>query len=715
MPFARPDKRLLKLSMACFVRKLLADLFSMEKLEKFIIAALFLTSFACSTEQKDLAPQTAAPPLGAAVIKYNYKPNEITEFCTSQMKRTDERIAEVLKIPDKEKNFENTFKAYETITADLGESMAGPTFMNYVSTDKGLRTEAEQCEAQLGQYSVGLMTRRDIYDALVVADKKSKKIGPTDKRLVEETLKAFKHNGLFLPDDKLKEVKKLKQKLTTLETKFSANLNENIDFVEMSKEDLDGIPESITSRFEKLLNGKFKVTTKSTDYVPFMENARNSDARRRMAIKYENKAAEKNTKILEEAVELRHQIAKLLKFKTWADYQTVDRMAKSGGKAMIFLNSLKTKLAIKNKQDLEKLLKLKKELYPETTHLDPWDGTYLANQLKKRDYSVDNEMIREYFPSNEVVKKMFDIYSKILGVNFVEVTDADVWAPNVHLYKIMDAQDSHFIAHFFTDFVPRDGKYGHAAAFTLVPGRIVDGQYKTPVSAIVANFNPPSGGKPSLLDHGEVETLFHEFGHIMHQTLTKAAYASLSGSSVAHDFVEAPSQMLENWVWNASILKSLSGHYKDPSKKIPDNILNKLLETRDFNRGYFYTRQLLFGLFDMALHHSNKDLDPTATYKKLYKQLTTIDPLEETHFPAGFGHLMGGYDAGYYGYLWSEVFAQDMFTKFEKDGLLNTEVGLRYRREVLEKGDTVPADKMLVSFLGRKPNNKAFFKLLGIK
>jgi thimet oligopeptidase len=664
---------------------------------------------------------TATAALGGTqevtVIRYEYKPGEITEICNGEMKKTDDRIAEMLKIPPKDKSFANSIEAYEQITADLGENTNAPTFMSYVSLDKKIREESQACEASLGQYVVGLMSRRDIYDALVLAEKNSKKAKFTSeqKRLVEQTLKAFKRYGLFLPDDKLKEVKELRQKLSTLETKFASNLNENIDFAEMSLKDLEGVPESVINRFEKLPNGNYKVTTKSTDYVPFMENAFSSEARRRMAAKYENRAAETNTKLLEEAIALRQKIAKILKYENWADYQTEERMAKNSKRALTFLKSLRGKLAIKNKQDLAKLLKFKKERIPEATKLDAWDGTHYSYQLKKRDYSIDNEVIREFFPAERVVERMFDVYAKIFGVKFVPVPDAKVWAPHVKLYETRDARTGEFISHFFTDFVPREGKYGHAAAFTLVSGRMVDGKYHSPISSIVANFNPPSNGKPSLLTHDEVETLFHEFGHIMHQTLTKANYASLAGSSVARDFVEAPSQMLENWVWDEKILKSLSGHYLDPKKKLPDAQIKKLIAARDFNQGYFYTRQLLFGLFDMELHTSKKAIDPVGTYKRLYKELTTIDPLPETNFPAGFGHLMGGYDAGYYGYLWSEVFAFDMFTQFEKKGLLNQDVGVKYRKAILEKGDTAPADKLLVEFLGRKPNNAAFFKRLGIK
>jgi thimet oligopeptidase len=672
----------------------------------------------CNKGQKGQDAQ-AGGTMKAPLIRYTYKLNEITQICDGEIRKTDDRIKDFLKIDDKEKNFHNTLEAFEQITADLSENTTAATFMNYVSLDKNSRSEAEKCEAKIGQYAVGLMTRRDIYDAIVksVAQTPTKNLSPEEHRLVEQTMKGFKANGLFLPDDKLKELKELKQKLSSLETEFASNLNEVTDFQELTKAELEGVPESMVRRLEKLPNGNYKVTTKPTDYVQFMENAKSSEARRRMASKYENMASEKNTKLLQEAILLRKKISALLGFKNWADYRIENNMAKDSKTVMEFLNSLRKKLSIRNAQDSAKFLKFKKELDPTADHLDAWDFRYLDTQLKKRDYAVDDEVIREYFPAEQVVARMFEVYSKILSVKFVEVPNAATWAPGVKLYEIHDAtkgSNGKFIANFFTDFYPRDGKYNHFAAFTLVSGRMVDGKYRTPVSSIVGNFNPPSAGVPALLSHDEVETLFHEFGHIMHQTLTTAKYASLAGSSVARDFVEAPSQMLENWVWDPMILKMISGSYKDPKKKLPDTIIKKLIASRDFDYGYVYTRQLLFGLFDMQLHTSDGTINATETYKKLYKELTGVDPLPESHFPAGFGHLMGGYDAGYYGYLWSKVFAEDMFTRFENDGLLSSEVGMDYRRDILEKGDTMPADKLLIKFLGRKPNNKAFFKRLGL-
>jgi thimet oligopeptidase len=340
---------------------------------------------------------------------------------------------------------------------------------------------------------------------------------------------------------------------------------------------------------------------------------------------------------------------------------------------------------------------------------------YIEYQIKKNKYSLDEEKIKEYFPSDKTVEKMFEIYSTLLGVKFERVKEAKVWSPDVQFYRVIDKQTHLPVAYFYTDFIPREGKFSHAAAFPLRTGKLIrEGTYLKPIAAIVANFTPPSDGKPSLLTHDEVETLFHEFGHIMHHTLSKAPYSSLSGFSVARDFIEAPSQMLEEWVWSPKILNQISGHYKNPAKKLPAHLIQKMIAARKFGQSHFYTRQLWLGNIDMAYHSNpDKNIDTTAVQLKMYKDIIGLDGAADTHFEARFGHLMG-YDAGYYGYLWSEVYAKDMFTLFEKEGLLSSKAGSKYRKVILEQGNMKDALDLVKEFLGRNPSPKPFYRFLGI-
>jgi thimet oligopeptidase len=648
---------------------------------------------------------------GFSVIRYEFEKGELTKLCEKSIQETKTQLDAVGKVPASDRTMDNTILKMEEDLAYFSDVTTPLTFMGYVSRDENLRKEAETCEKSVGQFVVEVFTRKDLYNAI----KDLKGRNPAEGRLLKETIDAFEKNGLKLDDSKLAQLRELKQKLTTLESEFAANVNNDKSTVEFTPAELDGVTETLTARLKKNAAGNYVVTTKSTDYMQVMQSAKSSEARKKMMLAYYNRAGITNTKILEEAILLRQKIANLMGYKTWSDYRTTDRMAKSSKEVSEFLNGLKTKLAKRNKADLDQLLKFKKETDPKTDHLDAWDLTYLAYQLKKRDYQLDDEKIREYFPADFVMKEMFGIYSQILGVTYEKVENANVWASDVYLYKVLDKKTGQLISYFHTDFTPREGKYSHAAAFTLLTGRMKNGEYTHPVSSIVANFNPPANGKPSLLNHDEVETLFHEFGHIMHQTLTKAPFASLSGTSVKQDFVEAPSQMLENWVWEKPILNRLSGHYTDTSKKLPAELLKKMLEARDFNQGYFYTRQLFLGLFDFNIHTSIGPVDVTKAYEDVHEKISGIKAIPGGHFAAGFTHMMGGYDAGYYGYLWSEVYAQDMFTRFDEGKLLDADTGYKYRTTILEKGNMEDPLKLITEFIGRKPNQNAFFKRLGIK
>jgi thimet oligopeptidase len=614
-------------------------------------------------------------------------------------------------IPEKQRTIDNTLLAFEATTAQLSDTTTPLNFMGSVSTDEKINAEGAHCSAEVGQFYVEIFTRRDIYKAIAQASPRNS----DEARLLKMTVDGFEQNGLKLSDEALAQLRTLKGQLAAKETQFSTNLNNDQTTVLFAPEELEGLPSDYMAGLKKDAKGNFIVNTKESDAPIVMENAVRPETRKKMMLGYLNRGGSANTQLLTDAVGLRAQIAHLMSYKNWADYQTHGRMAQDSQTVLTFLNGLKSKLAQRNHDDLALVLKFKQKSLPNAQTLDQWDTAYYSYQLQKQEFSLDNEKIREYFPADVVIAGMFQVYAKMLGVRYEQVQDAKVWAPDVKMYAIHNANDDRLIGYFYADFFPRPGKYDHAAAFPLIAGRVLaDGTYSYPVSSIVANLNPPVNGKPSLLAHDDVETIFHEFGHIMHQTLTRAPYASLSGSGVAQDFVEAPSQMLENWVWAPEILNSLSGHYLDHSKKLPTDLLQKMIAAREFNQGYGYTKQLLYALFDMNIHTQDGPVDVNQTYLSLYREIVGQEPLQGQQFPASFGHLMGGYDAGYYGYLWSEVYAQDMFTQFPTGNLANPEVGARYRSDILEKGNMKDALELLHDFLGRAPNSEAFFKKLHI-
>lgn len=669
-----------------------------------VVAGIFISGIfiaGCAHKSGTTAGKTGSKEL----IRSQYAAKELTQLCDQAIDATNKKLDALSK--EKFEGSQGMVRFEETLS-DLAATTDPLSFMSSVSPDADLRKESEECKKKASQFFIAAFARRDMYDIV----RKAKTTTADEKRLQKEMLIAFEKQGLKLSDKVVAEVKELMQKLSDLRSTFHANLANDNSFVAFTVEELAGTPADFLARLTKDSSGKYIVHTQYPNYLAIMENATNNETRRKMAIAFQTRQKDKNSKLLEEALVLRQKIARKLGYSTWADYNIKGRMAKNEREVVNFLNDLRGKLSKASREDLARLLKMKKKMHPSATHLDPWDLTYFENQLKKQDYALDAEKVREYFPAEQVIKGTFDVYSKLLGVEFVEEKPAKPWSKDVKLFAIRDGTTKETIAYFYADMIPREGKYGHAAAFQLATGRMKDGKYVKPVSALVTNFQPPSRGKPSLLSHDEVETFFHEFGHIMHMSLTKASYGMLAGANVYQDFVEAPSQMLENWVWDKDVLASLSGHYTDTSKKLPDEMLQKMLNLRFFNKGYFYMRQLVLGTFDIRIHSAKGPVNTKVVYDKIYRDYLGIKPITEAHFPATFGHLMGGYDAGYYGYLWSQVYAQDMFSRFKKEGLLNPQTGLAYRKTILEPGDMREPMELLTQFLGRKPNNSAFLKMI---
>jgi Zn-dependent oligopeptidase len=308
---------------------------------------------------------------------------------------------------------------------------------------------------------------------------------------------------------------------------------------------------------------------------------------------------------------------------------------------------------------------------------------------------------------------MFDITGDVFGLDYRTVADTKAWHPDVTLYEIRDRASDRAIAYFYADLFPREGKYGHAACFSIIRGmRTADGSYRKPVAAIVANFTKPTADSPSLLKHNEALTLFHEFGHVLHYCLTEVDHPRFSGYDTELDFVEAPSQILENWMWEPEVLQRFASHHQT-GEPIPADLVDKLVAARDQNVALKTLRQAFFGRYDLALHATADPVDVDVAYIDTFP-ITLLPVHPDTQFGASFGHLMGGYDAGYYGYLWSKVYGDDMFSVFAENGVLDPGIGMRYRREVLAKGHCRDAIEHLRAFLGREPNSKAFLKRLGL-
>jgi len=649
-------------------------------------------------------------------LDYSISSTTLSLVCRTAKAKAQDRLARLGALPAERADFAAAVRGFWEAMSDLNDETAGPMFLGEVSTDQAVRDAGSACDTDISRWNVEVYSREDLYKALKAAAAKGEKREGEDARLLEKTLLAFKRTGLELPAAQRAKVRELKQRIVEVENKFRKVLGEEKATLSFTKEQLAGMPADFVARLPRD-EALYKVSLDYPDYFPFMDNAKDPEARRLLEARFNMRGGESNTRLLSEVLALRRETAKLLGYPSHAHYVLEDRMAKTPEAALTFLTSLRAKLKAKADPELKDLAALKDaELGSRSDHrVRAWDWRYYHNRLMKERYQVDDQKIKEYFPVDVVTTGMLDVYQRLLGLRYREVKPAGAWHPEVQLFEVLDASDGRLLAHFYMDLFPRDGKYKHAAAFTLVQGRrLPDGSYQRPVSAMVANFNKPTAQAPSLMTHSEVETYFHEFGHIMHQVLTTARYQRFSGTSVARDFVEAPSQMLENWTWNGKILQSLSGHHKDRSKKLPDDILARMLAAKNVDSGLKYLRQAFFATYDLTAHMTEAQ-DPNVLYAKLMEEVSLIPMSPGTRPEAGFGHLMGGYDSAYYGYLWSEVFAQDMFSRFEKEGLLSPVVGLDYRRKILEPGGSIEEGVSLRAFLGREPGDEAFLKSIGLE
>jgi Zn-dependent oligopeptidase len=617
--------------------------------------------------------------------------------------------------PKTERTFENTMLPLDQIADVLSKANARYAFMGYVHPEKELRSAAKTAEEKLESFGVEMVFREDLNAAVneYAATDEAAALEGERARYVEFTLRDLRHAGHQLSAEARARVKEKTQRLVELGVRFQENIDEWEDHILVTAEELEGLPPSFAESLETdEETGKLKVTLAYPHLIPFVENARRRDLREELSFKFNTQAVEANRKILEEARELRHQIAEEFGVPSWAHHRLEERMAKDPERVASFYEDLLPPLTKKGESDLSVMGDLLAADMGES-QIQPWDWRFYDTQQRRTDYGVDPFEVAAYFPLDGALGGMFDLVQETFGLEFREVPDPDVWHPDVRLFAIHDASSGEELAHFYLDLFPREGKYGHAAEFPLIMSRrMEDGSYQNPVCAMVANFTKPTASAPSLLQHGEVETLFHEFGHVLHQNLGRTELARFAGTSVERDFVEAPSQIMQHWVWRADVLRRFARHH-ETGEPVPDHLVEQLVAARQLNVAVHQLRQLQYGWWDQTMHGVDIGLD----FDQILREGARLGlmPFHEGTFAlASFGHLMGGYDAAYYGYMWSEVFGDDMFSRFEEEGVTNPAVGMSYRREVLERGGSVDADEMLAAFLGREPDNTAFLRKLGI-
>ncbi|KAI8967622.1 hypothetical protein BDF20DRAFT_227052 [Mycotypha africana] len=643
---------------------------------------------------------------------------------------TNDIIAAELAINDAVASLKPEERTYENIVTRLVRAeneLAGKaqlvSSLSQISPDAAVREASVAAETKYDQFSIEQSMRHDLY--VVISDYMAKTdldtLAYEDARFLRRLERSYRRNGLHLPEDKRNELKEIRKQLSEKCIEFNKNWARESSTVKFTKDELEGLDDDFLGGLKTVEEDgvtKYVLTMKYPDVRPVLKLCKNENTRKVHATAYESRNKE-NIVLLEEAVKLRRKAAKILGYDSHAAYVLEIKMAKEVDAVNKFLNDLTDKLHEPGLKEIDELKELKKAEKAERGEeydgqLNAWDTSYYQRILLEKEYSVDQELIKQYFSLEATIQKMLEIYEKVLGLKFVKVPadKAVVWHPDVQLYECWDAvEDKSFSGYMYLDLFPRDNKYPHAACFPLQPSYIDEnGERVAPIAAMVANFTKPTADKPSLLKHDEVVTLFHELGHVMHHLCSRTKLARFHGTSVEGDFVEAPSQMLENWCYDPKSLKYLTAHFKT-GEPISDEIIDRIVKAKNVDAAMHNLRQLFFGIYDMTLHTSeDENLDTSKLYNDLRKKISLVAAPEGTYGQAAFGHLMGGYDAGYYGYMWSKVFSSDMyFSKFEID-TLSPEVGYSYRKEILEKGSSRDGMDLLKAFLGREPSSDAFMR-----
>src|SRR5213080_4353551 len=510
--------------------------------------------------------------------------------------------------------FKSTVVALDDLTYKAGIAANKATIIKETNTNPAMRTAGENAVKVFQEWAVGIDYREDVYKAMKAFADTHPKLSGEDEKLFKETMRDYRRAGLDLPPEKKKDVEQLRKDLAKLGTDFDSNIVNAKAPVVFTKAELDGLPDSFfSSPGVKTGDDAYTVMANVTwQFIAVEENAKSEATRKKLYVIHDSLAKDRNVAVLNQMLVLRNKIALRLGYKTWDDFQTEVKMAKSGNGAKSYINNLITGIEPKFAAEVAEFQKMKTEdTHNPEAKIGIWDWRYYTNQVKKQKYNVDAEALRSFFPFQKVLEGMFNIYQSIFGLKFEKITAPYKWIDDLQFYMVTDAATGEPLGMFYLDMFPREGKFNHFAEFPIISGKLLpSGKYQRPVAALLCNFPPPSAEKPSLMTHSDVETLFHEFGHALHEITTRAKSGRFAGTHVPGDFVEAPSQMLQNWLWSKKVLDTFAADYRDPSKKIPADIVKKLNDAKLANAGVLYRRQFAFASLDLALHDPHPEEMP---------------------------------------------------------------------------------------------------------
>ena len=624
-------------------------------------------------------------------------------------------------------NFKNTVEALEFSSLIL-ERISNLFFnLNAAETNQAIQKIAQQVSPLLTAFSNDISLNKALFKRIKYVYKQKEKINLSVEQntLLEKKYKSFVRNGANLKSSDQSKLREIDKELSSLRLTFGEHLLSETNRFRLEIEDrsdLEGLPENCieTAKILAKKEGKkgWLFTLDYPSYVPFMTYAKNRALRKKMALAFGKKGFQNdafdNQLLLLKIVKLRHQRARLLGYKTHADYVLEERMAKSPETVLSFLEDFKSKAMPAARREFSELSKFAKELDGIET-LQKWDNAYYSEKLKKRCFDIDDNLLKPYFELENVLEGAFKIAEKLFQIQFVKTNDVETYHSDVVVYKVSDLKGE-FVALFYADFFPRPGKRAGAWMTSFKPQYRVDGVEERPHVSIVCNFTKPTKNQPSLLTFSELTTLFHEFGHALHGMLAKTNYPSLSGTNVPWDFVELPSQFMENWCYEKQTLQLFAVHYKN-SELIPMKWIEKIKAASQFQQGMQTLRQLSFGLLDMSWHaHDPSGIKNVKTHENSAFGNTQLFPdIMENCMSTAFAHIFqGGYSSGYYSYKWAEVLEADAFAYFKTKQLFDPKVTSNFQKHILSQGGTENPEVLYKRFRGKSASNKALLERAGL-
>ncbi len=635
------------------------------------------------------------------------KAEELQPMAERAIQQYFHEIQDVIATPKNQRTFENTLLRMDMAQGKLERILSLIYFVQDMSTLPESRQKAREVNdwmtAQLAPVSYNV----DLYEAL----KQGVPQNPLQKKLYQKTMDAYRRLGIDQPVDVRDQLAQLNTKVEELFNQYSKNLSEDETLLVLKAEELSGIPSTELSKLPRNSEGQVAIRRQMmASYGVLMEYLSNSVVRKKVYDFFQASGGPANLALLDQILQMRQKVAQILGYPNFATMNLENRMAKKPEAVFQFLSEVqKAAQPIRQKeiQDLKRWRAWKDQV-SEENQLEPWDIAFYKRRFLEERLAYDPLKVKEYLPAEEVISGAIKIFADFHRLRIQEIRDGELWDPLVRVYSVSTRSGGKVLAHLYLDLFQRPGKSPGAYAASASP-YISTGRRVLPYTLIKGNFaQPPPAGQPHLLTLNEVTTLFHELGHAMHGMLTKVPYPSMAGTSVKRDFVELPSQLMENWVFDRKVFHQISGHYTDFSKKLPDEIFEKIEKNNLAFQGMMKSRQVLLARLDMALHSSSAPVDILQTYRDLHQQIMLEPAAESSLMPANFSHLHG-YAAGYYSYMWADRIVFDAFSRFEKEGLMNPSTAYDFRTKILERGDLEDPAVMMKNFLGYESEGKAFF------